>query len=98
MSYLLFSCFSGPCDRFPCGLNAKCTPSDPPKCLCSAGFKGDPLKGCIDEDECLKNPCGLRAHCINEKGSYKCICPIGTSGDPYRLGCEFVFHINCFLM
>lgn len=78
-----------PCERFPCGINARCTPSDPPRCLCEAGFKGDPLHGCVDVDECAENPCAAGAHCINEKGSYKCVCSHGLSGDPYRQGCEY---------
>ncbi|KAK3931322.1 Fibrillin-1, partial [Frankliniella fusca] len=76
-----------PCERFPCGINARCTPSDPPRCLCEAGFKGDPLHGCVDVDECAENPCAAGAHCINEKGSFKCVCSHGLSGDPYRQGC-----------
>lgn len=30
-----------PCERFPCGINARCTPSDPPKCMCEIGFRGN---------------------------------------------------------
>lgn len=78
-----------PCERFPCGLNARCTPSDPPRCLCEAGFKGDPLHGCVDVDECTENPCAAGAHCINEKGGFKCVCSHGLTGDPYRQGCEY---------
>ncbi|CAB0029718.1 unnamed protein product, partial [Trichogramma brassicae] len=76
-----------PCDRFPCGLNAKCTPSDPPKCLCQAGYEGDPQYGCTDVNECANNPCGRGAYCFNTKGSHVCECPRGTSGDPYGHGC-----------
>lgn len=68
-------------------MNAQCTPSDPPKCLCKPGYKGDPLHGCEDVDECKDNPCALGSQCINEKGHYKCICPLGTNGDPYSVGC-----------
>lgn len=77
-----------PCERFPCGINAKCTPSDPPKCMCETGYKGDPLHGCVDIDECSDNPCGYAAHCLNEKGGYKCVCPRGMTGDPYKSGCK----------
>ncbi len=75
-----------PCERFPCGLNSLCTPSDPPRCMCRQGFIGDPLRGCADVNECDRNPCGSGALCINEIGGFKCECPPGTAGDPFR-GC-----------
>ncbi|SPP80067.1 blast:Fibrillin-1, partial [Drosophila guanche] len=78
-----------PCERFPCGINAKCTPSDPPQCMCEAGFKGDPLLGCTDEDECAHLPCAYGAYCVNKKGGYQCVCPKGFTGDPYKSGCIF---------
>ncbi|KAJ8890121.1 hypothetical protein PR048_009628 [Dryococelus australis] len=76
-----------PCERFPCGINAECTPSDPPKCMCLTGYKGDPMHGCIDVDECADNPCAYGAHCINEKGGFKCVCAHGMTGDAYKSGC-----------
>ncbi|CAG2055426.1 unnamed protein product, partial [Timema podura] len=76
-----------PCERFPCGINSKCTPSDPPKCMCETGYKGDPLYGCVDIDECADNPCAYGAHCLNEKGGYKCVCARGMTGDAYKSGC-----------
>ncbi|KAG8232834.1 hypothetical protein J437_LFUL013160, partial [Ladona fulva] len=76
-----------PCERFLCGINAKCTPSDPPRCMCETGHQGNPLQGCIDIDECFSSPCAYGAHCINEKGGYKCVCSRGMTGDPYRSGC-----------
>lgn len=76
-----------PCDRFPCGINAKCTPSDPPKCMCETGYEGDPQHGCVDVNECASNPCGINAHCINNRGGHICECPRGTSGNPYTSGC-----------
>lgn len=78
---------TGPCQRFPCGVNARCTPSDPPKCLCDAGYSGNPYEGCRDIDECRNSPCAPGASCINEKGNFKCICPPGTKGDPLGSGC-----------
>lgn len=78
-----------PCERYICGINAKCTPSDPPQCMCEVGFKGDPLQGCFDENECSTygNPCAYGAQCVNQKGGYKCVCPNGMGGDPYKGGC-----------
>ena len=76
-----------PCDRFSCGLNAECTPSNPPQCLCHSGYTGSPLTGCEDMDECLNNPCKQGAICVNRPGSYQCQCPVGAKGDPYVSGC-----------
>ncbi|PSN35759.1 hypothetical protein C0J52_14848 [Blattella germanica] len=55
--------------------------------MCQTGYKGDPLHGCVDIDECIDNPCAYGAHCLNEKGGYKCVCARGMTGDPYRSGC-----------
>lgn len=76
-----------PCERFFCGINAQCTPTDPPTCACIPGFKGDALKGCEPADECAKAPCAYGAQCSNQKGGYKCTCPRGLVGDPYKGGC-----------
>lgn len=76
-----------PCERYPCGINAKCTPSDPPQCMCEVGYRGDPLRGCTSENECANSPCAYGAQCINEKGGYKCVCPKGQIGDAYKGGC-----------
>lgn len=76
-----------PCERFACGLNAKCIPNDPPKCVCETGFKGDPFQGCVDIDECQSAPCAYGAHCINLIGDHKCVCPKGMTGDPYKGEC-----------
>lgn len=72
-----------PCERHLCGINAKCTPSDPPRCACEPGFEGNPNTGCVDIDECQNKPCSEGAICINNKGGYQCVCPKGTSGDPH---------------
>ncbi|KAJ8936985.1 hypothetical protein NQ314_012067 [Rhamnusium bicolor] len=76
-----------PCERHPCGLNSKCTPTDPPKCICEKGFQGDALQGCVDINECADVPCAYGALCLNLKGGYKCICPKGMTGDAYKGGC-----------
>jgi hypothetical protein len=39
-----------------------------------------------DVDECQEGGnCGYGAECINQDGSFKCVCPEGYRGDPYRL-------------
>jgi len=67
--------------------------------MCQTGYKGDPLHGCVDIDECIDNPCAYGAHCLNEKGGYKCMCARGMTGDPYRAGCEYsATQIQYFLL
>ena len=44
---------------------------------------------CVDLNECLSNPCGSGAKCINQFGGYICECPPGAKGDPYT-GCGVV--------
>ncbi|CAG0881855.1 unnamed protein product [Darwinula stevensoni] len=85
-----------PCERFRCGLNAKCTPSDPPRCMCRPGFTGDPLRGCADMNECAtESPCAKGAVCINEVGGFKCQCPPGTTGDAITHGCTGMATSAC---
>lgn len=61
------------------------------KCLlpgfrCGHGFIGGPEK-CLDINECEEQPCHQSAECVNTHGSYRCICPQGTAGDPIGTGC-----------
>lgn len=57
------------------------------KCKCGRGFIGTPF-GCSDIDECSERVCHSSAICENTPGSYKCICPEQTVGDPYTApGC-----------
>lgn len=54
-------------------------------CACPPGYDGDALvAGCVDANECAKNPCGRNALCSNVPGSFKCSCPPGSIGDPMR--------------
>lgn len=78
-----------PCERFTCGINSKCTPSDPPRCMCLAGFEGDPYTGCTNTNECHSAPCAYGAICHDQKGGYRCECPPNQVGDPYKNGCEY---------
>lgn len=76
-----------PCEAYTCGLNSKCTPTDPPRCVCIPGFTSSGLNGCVNINECRTNPCAKNAICRDEIGSYKCECPLGAKGDPYHEGC-----------
>lgn len=50
---------------------------DGPVCICH-GYMGQFCE--IDVDECEKQPCGNGATCINELGSFRCICPADLTG------------------
>ena len=42
----------------------------------------------MDINECeLRESCGSGARCINERGSHRCECPAGFTGDPHGSGC-----------
>lgn len=70
------------------------------ECICKDGFKKDVLKaigssnfiGCVDIDECKKNPCAVNEICSN-KGTFNdlCLTPINlnyVSVGSYNCGCE----------
>jgi hypothetical protein len=63
------------------------------QCRCSPGFVFGP-NGCDDIDECLNKPCHASASCVNLAGSYKCLCPEGTVGDPVDKGCKHFKNTN----
>ena len=42
-------------------------------CSCLQGFEGDGFN-CTDVNECLANPCDVRASCTNAIGSFSCEC------------------------
>lgn len=56
------------------------------ECRCLSGFKLQ-VNECVNVNECLQNPCHPSAQCEDTIGSYKCICPTGVIGDPYKTGC-----------
>jgi protocadherin Fat 1/2/3 len=62
----------------PCRNGGLCEEGDDgPICLCR-GYKGKTCE--IDVDECENQPCGNGATCLNEAGSFRCICPPHLSG------------------
>ncbi|XP_037908128.1 fat-like cadherin-related tumor suppressor homolog isoform X10 [Hermetia illucens] len=66
------------CSPNPCRNGGVCEEGDNgPLCLCR-GYTG--LTCEIDVDECDNQPCGNGATCINEAGSFRCICPPDLTG------------------
>ncbi|CRK90602.1 CLUMA_CG004304, isoform A [Clunio marinus] len=66
----------------PCRNSGVCEEGDDgPICMCR-GYTGKTCE--IDVDECANNPCLNGATCVNEAGSFRCICPpdLKSCGDP----------------
>jgi hypothetical protein len=77
-------CLRGVCEP-GCAADSDCRTSQiciKGQCKCGLGFIGTP-QGCQDINECEDRPCHHSAVCQNLQGSYKCICPEGTVGDPF---------------
>ncbi|KAL8591139.1 hypothetical protein ACOMHN_063763 [Nucella lapillus] len=85
------------CDSdFHCHPDAKCNVAIR-DCECKSGFLGDGVN-CTDIDECTAgpNPCPADSTCVNEQGSYQCLCNNGYTNynntqrkcDPLPLDCE----------
>ncbi len=80
------------CLNHPCGENAICTDTIGSFiCSCKPEFTGDPIRGCVDLDECteLDRPCGDFAICENTSPGYNCKCPQGYRARPdAKIACE----------
>lgn len=55
------------------------------ECHCNRGYNYDENSHqCIDDNECLRNPCHGNAQCLNLPGQFECKCP-----DGYKHGSTF---------
>lgn len=62
----------------PCRNGGVCEEGDDaPLCMCR-GYTGKTCE--IDVDECENQPCGSGATCLNEAGSFRCVCPPDLTG------------------
>uniref|UniRef100_U3J6C1 Latent transforming growth factor beta binding protein 2 n=1 Tax=Anas platyrhynchos platyrhynchos TaxID=8840 RepID=U3J6C1_ANAPP len=68
-------CASSP---LACGAGTCVLTPDGYTCLCHPGYALHPghLR-CMDEDECLQDPCAGKGRCVNSVGSYLCLCYSG---------------------
>lgn len=76
-------CVSGCKEDADCLNNQLCKST---KCQCIEGFEMSNDE-CKNINECLINPCHPSAQCVDTPGSYKCVCSVGSIGDPYTSGC-----------
>uniref|UniRef100_A0A8C9LDU8 Latent-transforming growth factor beta-binding protein 1 n=1 Tax=Pavo cristatus TaxID=9049 RepID=A0A8C9LDU8_PAVCR len=61
-----------------CGAGVCVLTPDGYSCSCHLGYTLHPSRlHCIDEDECLQDPCDGKGHCVNSVGSYSCLCYSG---------------------
>ena len=78
-----------------CGDNTLCfSEKHTSVCKCQPGFTGNANSGCTSIDFCGQTPCAAGALCQNTRGSYKCLCPAGTVGEPYEEGCQASFECS----
>ncbi|XP_075782988.1 latent-transforming growth factor beta-binding protein 2 isoform X2 [Pelodiscus sinensis] len=59
----------------PCGPGTCVNLPGKYSCLCGPGYRLHPGRPqCIDDDECVRDPCAGKGRCINSVGSYSCLC------------------------
>ncbi|XP_072039428.1 IgGFc-binding protein-like [Amphiura filiformis] len=78
------------CDAITCHNNAECIyDAGIYDCMCMDGFYGDGYvgqSGCLPEPCAQSNPC-VRGDCIPlAGGEYKCVCPVGWTGELCNIG------------
>lgn len=80
--------YSPLCDP-ACGKNSHCSYDLPfNKCVCNAGFSGNPYEKCERLTRCDRTRCGRAAHCVEKAdSSVGCVCDAGYFGNPY-IGCQ----------
>ncbi|RWS29323.1 hypothetical protein B4U80_00125, partial [Leptotrombidium deliense] len=75
----------------PCSRNEECvyTGEKTGFCVCPHGYQLMPNGECRAIRICEESdPCASGAVCRDKPGSYECICPVDTIGDPYVKGCQ----------
>lgn len=88
-------CFKSELVNATCTIEPSAPIIGPIKCICPPGFEGDGLQEgtqCTDVDECSKYPrhhprAACRnpfEHCVNDFGSYHCLCDPGYQPNPNR--------------
>lgn len=74
----------------PCPSNEECVYRGDRNglCVCPHGYELQPTGECRAIRVCGEsNPCAPGANCRDKPGSYECVCPVDTIGDPYVKGC-----------
>ena len=69
--------------------------ADCPHNNCPVGYTYDyTTEQCIDDDECLTNPCHAHANCTNIPGSYNCTCMDGFEGLVTKIHKYILYYQN----